>query len=243
MDRSLAKLDYARPPSSRPIPWRRLSVVLALLAIVIGGWACKDAILHRVELLRLQHQCMVYTPAANTVAYEEDPNAAALLISSNPEYRARSLIHNGVPRQTAVAMLDPRCWTSLYWCRHPMHVGSNVGPWPQSVLYLHERVSPAGHQRLIAVTYERWWEDDRPDLVQGYNCFVNVIVPGGGFADPVDASMSPTIGVPEHKHSVPPVVRIYAGQSDPADPRISRFGIKCGARQTCWTAGWTTPIT
>jgi hypothetical protein len=154
-----APLTYKAEPSGGRVSVRgfRLLLVLTLLnttllgASVLGPqlfpflqarWAQWQASRARAAArqaaLAIEQQCLSHSIPADKVVYEEDPDRAASLTSSDPAgYRAIR----------ATGMSGPPAWRPPVMAVLPDYFNGTVYP----LLFLHERVTPAGARYVVSV--------------------------------------------------------------------------------------------
>lgn len=215
-------LEYRAEPSRRRRLIRRVLLGLILLAMAFCGWRWGPFAWHQTKTLYYQRQCMRFTLPADTVVYEEDPAPASLLLQE-PGYspyalnRQKSTKYH--PSPVPAAAFYPACFRSLSsLATSPISVFSIMGKTSGAIMFLHERVSPAGHHRLVAVSYAPETDSFQPAFIEGYDCEACAASPATSFTPLVIApKMYPLdvmSGYPRH----PPLVRVYAGQPDPNDP-------------------------
>jgi hypothetical protein len=87
-----------------------------------------------------------------------------------------------------------------------------------AIIFLHELVSPAGHRRLVCVSYAPDTPTFQPAFIAGFDYDTCSAAPATWTRPIIPAPRSYFIdvlsGYPRH----PPLVRVYAGQPDPNDP-------------------------
>jgi hypothetical protein len=204
---SPSQLEYApRRPFVRR-RWKSLTL-LALLLLAIMGTIVFRAQLRttysRINLLRLQRNCLTFTAPPGQIAYDETPDAAALL--NRPGYR-----QVGVGARTGARLIgwQPVEFTQ-FWplVRHPTAKGNGA------VLFLGERVSPKGNRRLVYLAGDPLSMSSAGRLVpfEAYEVELGTWntnpIPRNGLAQ-IMIEFSEIRGQP---------LRIYAGQPDPKDP-------------------------
>ncbi len=219
----------AIPPSSGPIPleyaplpprWRkhvrRILLGLILVAGAFCAWRWGPYAWHQSQLLYWQRQCLNFSASPDTVVYEEDPTASALL-RQRSDYSlyvlkwAQGLIRNSTTMYDAA--FCPQCWRNLRTF-FPVDYRVNAG----AIIFLHERISCAGHRRLVWVNY-------RPSMgtfSRGFDSALNYdgdAIPPATWTKPAIFerwSYGEIVNINFEEH--PPLVRVYAGQPDPTDP-------------------------
>jgi hypothetical protein len=211
--------------------WKRhigRSILLAtLLAMIVIGWRWGPYLWGRSKLLYFQRQCMNFTAPPDKVVYEEEPTAAAVLLQDKRYgiYLLNHTLRNGGQSGfVKAASFIPPCWQSFEaialksrpLAKRAMSRRGTGGT--AATIFLHERTSPAGHRRLISVSYFPETAEFQPAFIPGFDYDTQVLSPANwtqsvgetfrGYAFDV---MS---GYPLH----PPLIRVYAGQPDPNDP-------------------------
>jgi len=165
---------------------------------------------------------MRFTLPTDKVVYEEDSAPASLLLQQpgySPYVLNRQKNSNDHSPSVRAAAFYPACFRSLNsLATSPFPIFSFMGKTSSAILFLHERVSPAGHHRLVAVSYAPETTSFQPAFIQGYDCDACAASPATFFTSLVIAPKMYAIdvlsGFPRH----PPLVRVYAGQPDPNDP-------------------------
>ena len=220
------------PPSSGPITfdyveapsrWRkragRIVFALVVVALAVCTWRWGPYLWRQSQLLYWQGQCLTFSAPVDQVVYEEEPAAAArLLLGSDfaphvlnprPGYKIQ-------PTTVQATVFCPQCWRALWTIVPPpsaslLGVGSGGN---RAIIFLHERISPAGHRRLVSVSYAPY-----PDsFVPGYNYVASATTPATWSGQrtvprPWFTEFQSTSRTPRH----PPLVRVFAGQPDPSD--------------------------
>jgi len=223
-----ARLDYAPAPPKRR-KWLRRSVFLIfLLGVGAVCWRWGGAAWHQARLLYWQRQCLRYTAPANQIVYEEDPVNAAKLMATDAQYapyplkrRTQSESFTAAPVNAAAYV--PACWARFESASNPL-VSLQLGRAYGAIVFLHERVAPSGHRRLVSVRYFPDIDTFVAAFINGYNYSTETITAATLRSPPTPAMRAYAIdvlsGYPRH----PPMVRMYAGQIDPNDP--SHFTIR-----------------
>jgi hypothetical protein len=215
-------LNYAAAP---PRWKKRVWLIVLIIGAACTGfsglrwgpgawWQCR--------LLYWQRQCMNFSPRADVVVYEEEPTAAAHLLTlqgywpylidrrehssvpSNPVQAAAFSFNGWTPFQS---MLMPRPAMPIFNRKNP--VGAN--------LFLHGRISPAGHHRLVCVNYFPESDTFCQAFVAGYNYESQAITPATWTSAPISNARGYAFDVLSGWPRKPPLVRVYAGQIDGAD--------------------------
>jgi hypothetical protein len=167
---------------------------------------------------------MNFSASPDTVVYEENPAAAALLLH-DPMYSLYTLHRDPVgpnnhPTTLQAAAIYPRCLHALdKFTTSPMVPPSSVFNWvgPGAIIFMHKRISPAGHRRLVCVNYAPDADNFREDFMQECNTYISVASPAT-WTRPLTLMPKTYLGdmltwFPPR----PPLVRVYAGQIDPND--------------------------
>ena len=115
----------------------RLGVLAAILIVCASLLAYFDPrawgyFLYTNQVRTLQRECLTYTPLPDQIIYDTDPADREKLLALGPEYRA---FNDWAVFHVPAAWHDFR---GSYDC-------------PDGTAFVHERTSPAGHQRLVAV--------------------------------------------------------------------------------------------
>jgi hypothetical protein len=129
-------------------------------------------------------------------------------------WQSRCMSHAAPPTQVVESrQMDPQ-WQRFTELLAPPGLQS------AGTIYLHERVSPGGNRRLIAVSL-------RAACGNGADAHValpHVIIPGGLFSRPREVQCETPLWMPYE-------VRVYAGQSDLQNPSHFTFVIDTDERQ------------
>jgi len=198
---------------------------LIVAATAVCGWRWGPYLWHQAKLLYWQRQCMNFSAPADTVVYEEDPAAAAVLLKTpgySPYVLKRGAGRNAPTTPVQAAAFDPQCLINLAAFR-PLQFGPFVAA-PggvggcNAILFLHERISPAGHHRLVYVSYAPSTVDFQPEFIAGYNYETSAVSPATWTTPLSFAQRFYAIDVLSGYPPTPPLVRVYAGQPDPTDP-------------------------
>ena len=203
-------LDYA-PRPLRGRAWRRAlrwwPAWLLLTAVVGLGIVYGPGAWRHWKLMRTQEVCMSAQMPQDRPVYEQDVAASSALAAAWPgEYR---LNYNGWAER-----IEPK-WVAL-----AAEIGASGGSmgmagFPQPRAFCHERFTPGGRRRLVAVEGVWWalvvepagWTGGRPRVLwQGKPEY--------------DAA---TIAAIRATDGLPTDFRIFGGRPDPADP--SRFTV------------------
>jgi hypothetical protein len=218
-------LEYAPAPPRWRRPARRIVLGLIVLATTVCCWRWGPHAWHQSQLLYWQRQCLNFSASTGTVVYEEEPTAATVLLR-DPKYSLYVLHRepggpNNHPTTVQSAVVYPRCLHALdALTTSPMIPPASIFNWvgPGAILYLHERISPAGHRRLVCVNYAPDADNFRSDFMQ--DCNTDTCV-----ASPATWTRPFTLVPQVYFDDIltwfprrPPLVRIFAGQTDPNDP-------------------------
>jgi hypothetical protein len=169
---------------------------------------------------------MEFSASADKVAYEEDPAAAAVLLKG-PEYSPYVLKRAPDPNMPATtvqaAAFQPRCWRNLGTLATLPAATLFAGGWggaggPGPIIFLHERISPAGHRRLVCVRYGPDPTTFQPEFIAGFDYDASVATPATLTKPPSFAQRFYGLDSLSELVRTLPLVRVYAGQPDPADP-------------------------
>jgi len=219
-----AALDYAPAPPRGRKRVIRTAALLLVFVLAYAGYRWGPAAWHTSRVLYWQRQCLNYRPGANDIVYEEEPLAAKTLLARGADYTAYPLARQpppAAPTPVNAAAFIPACWTRF----QTLSITSPAMPTPGAVVFLHERVSPAGNRRLVMVRYFPEPHTFTSGFINGYNFDFEVLTPATWRTPPRAAApryylFDVLSGWPRH----PPLVRMYAGQADAHDP--SHFTIR-----------------
>jgi hypothetical protein len=217
-------LNYAPAPPRWRRPVWRFALLMMVLAVGFCGWRWRAYAWDQAQVLYWQHRCMTFTAPPDMVVYEEEPTAAAVLLN-RPDYFSRRLRRpsgtNGSPATSIAASFTPLCWNRLQTLNPiPMtHVlDKSIG---QPTAFLHERISPAGHHRLVCVNYTPMSASFPPMMAQfeGFEFYATALTPATftTFSTPASTSYYSRCA-PSAYPNKSPRVRVYAGQPDPNNP-------------------------
>lgn len=137
MPRPAPQLDY----SPRPLPWHRSRRVRAwvmlgvLVTVGVSAYRWAPPLRERVGLLYTQHLCLNYAAPASQIVYDERPPSAMRPREAEAWYTHGTLGDHPFDGDAP-----------LPWHQFPVAKGRY-----DALLFLHERTSPAGHRRLVAV--------------------------------------------------------------------------------------------
>ena len=157
----------------------------------------------RFGMIAARHECLAYVPPSDQVVYEEDPSAVAAL-QSQAGYELT---------EGSRLRWIPNCWRSELPDSTQM----------QGTVFLHERTSPAGHKRLIAVDL-----NVQPGSlltstgdIEDISFAESIIVPGWGLAaDKVICEGRTIMWICPVD---PKPMRFFGGTPDPSDPSKFSF--------------------
>jgi hypothetical protein len=227
MPEQAVQLDYGQRSKVRR---RRTVVGLLLMAAVAGAlwtaWHIGEPAWQRyrarAKVARWLKQCLNDSPGKDVVAYEGDPDRAALLMN-RPGYATIDprLPHPG-RRYLIAACRVPTQW---YYLAIPFSSGWSRGrPFlSDPVLFLHARQTTTARKRLVVVQSQLYFRGP-PFATEAALCAVTFDpdVPFG--SRPVETSrwIGPTVTALWGKEGE--WLRIFAGQPDPGDP--SHFTIE-----------------
>jgi hypothetical protein len=214
---SAGPLDYAPAPRKRRWVYR-VMVASLLLGLALVAWRWGPSWWRRAEILYWQDQCLQFSLSPDAVVYEEDPTEAGALLAGNPKYHTYPLQRRSSPQAApslaTAAALDVSDWdrlTSMLPGFHP----SLLKP---AIIFLHERISPAGHRRLVCVRYGPSGDTFSAQFIQSLNCDTFTVTPGTWRQPPIYTPQGWAYDVLTVWPRKPPLVRVFAGQPDPADP-------------------------
>ncbi len=204
-------------PWLRPLlRWLRL---LAVVLVALAVWRCYGSVVTKLRILYYQRQCMAFALPPATVVYEEDQLAQPALLA-RPGYWAWG--PSSSPSTVNGVLFSPACWETVGMRQERRRLVNLAGP--GSFLFMHERISPAGHRRLVLVQYNRVFAESCPEFANGSNWTAESISEATLVSD-VSVLRYTYDGVYHGKSPITaPLVRIYAGQADPAD--ASHFTIR-----------------
>ena len=134
-------LDYEpRVPIYRSRIFRRIALLIALIVATTIAVRCSRPYVAQLRYLYLQGQCLAISAPADWVAYEEDPQRAAVL--------AKVAGYQGVN-----PFLPPVGATPPVGFVPPVLNQLSGGGWV-CMVFVHERISPAGNKRLAVLGYQ-----------------------------------------------------------------------------------------
>jgi hypothetical protein len=191
---SSPKIDYApAPPTLRSARARRWAIIIGVILLLIGIATVTPRAVRRLQVAYWHRQCLEYIAPADQVIHETDRAEIPRLLAPPLNYRGSMA--------TGQAFLIPPAYQSLW-------MSQSVG-----TAFLHERITPQGQRRLVAV-----------DLFSGGT------QPGGGMtlnATVIDPSVTPrgpnaTVTITRGDGATIALqpgdkLRVFAGQPDPND--------------------------
>lgn len=211
-------LDYAPAPADRRRIYRVIFAAL-LLGLSLVAWKWGPAGWRRAEVFYWQHQCLQFSLPPDAVVYEEDPAKAAALLAGSPKYHVYSFQRRAsmqaAPSPATAAALGVSGWDKLAAVVLPRSYSPFINP---AVIFLHERISPAGHRRLVCVRYGPQGDSFAAQFIQALNCETFTVTPGTWNQPPIYTPLGWAYDVETGWPRKPPLVRIFAGQTDPNDP-------------------------
>lgn len=192
--------------------WRLRRIVplsfLLILCISAAWWA--PVLADRLHAVSWRNQCLTYVPPQGQVVYEEDPTAVEAL-QNQPGYELT---------EGSRLRWIPDCW------RHEMP-GTLQS---QGTVFLHERTSPAGHQRLVAVdvSVEPGSRLMTTGDIEDISFEQTILVPGHGFDSDKPILQGQTILwiCPAD----PKPMRFFGGFADPNDASKFQFDYERAGR-------------
>jgi hypothetical protein len=135
-------LEYSNQPRRRR--WRRWALLLFVLVACGVSFYYRGPISRRAHVLYWQRQCMKYDRPPGTPVMVDQATA-----KGDRDYAAPF-----GPPENADFALSPQCWSSfesaLQGGRVAQVMSKSLGP-KTPTIFLHERISPAGHRRLVRV--------------------------------------------------------------------------------------------
>jgi hypothetical protein len=220
-------LDYAPPPRWHQRRWRRLLLVVLLLLLSGSVWRWGAFVFNRASVLYWQHECMTFAQPEDRVVYDEGPKAG-LLLSERGYLRYSKTTEPMGNRYRVMRLLEPAfageppvVWMSNNW----KHFSDAVPCWPWAdgaTLFSHELISRTGVNRLVIIQRTPGIEDGL--FLLGIDLDQAVFIPGTLRNDPRPVGRMYNFSGHLITHTSPQNLRIYAGQSDPAD--ASHFTIR-----------------
>lgn len=197
-------IDYAPPP---PVYWRkvfrRAVLLLILVAAGVAGVKLWPSVWERARLLYWQRQCMAHTAPPDQIVCIETP------------------VYRWNPPPFVAAAPDPECLVKYAaTARVSVPVGKG-GP----VVFLHDRRTLGGVRRLVVI---RRIPPGGRMSVDAPTSFEESVVTPAGFITPPSVAIifweQEMVPVYYNLDGTAPIIRLYAGQADPADE--SHFTIR-----------------
>lgn len=202
MTSAAQNLEYAeRPPLRRRRAFRRVAFAMFLLVVIALGWWFGPAVCHEAQVWHRMSQCRDYAASADHVVCEEAPSWAG----HTPPFLSAA------PTPTPLAELERLASAKVL---------TTLGP----VLYVHERTTTAGTRRLVVI--RRVTPANRQSWDAPVAMMVTLWTPRPRpFAPLQFTTWHEFDQLPQafEADQTTPSLRIFAGQTDPADP--SRFTI------------------
>jgi hypothetical protein len=128
-------------------------------------------------------------------------------------------------KSVAAAASFPRCWKRLLELNPPSPTSPFLpGIRSGAILFLHERISPQGHRRLVCMRYYPETYSFTARFIDGYNCAMTIRPPADWSSTPPSSGTNLALNVEAVFPRHPPHLRVWAGQIDPDDG--SRFTIR-----------------
>jgi len=212
-------LQYARATPRWPKRLWRIFFIALLTILALTAWRRGPYLWRQAHILYWQRQCLNFSLPPSTVVYEEDPTAAAILLRQ-PDYflyvlgRGQDFSKPG-PIVHAAAFI-PSCWRTFG--RPYAFALTARRANPSAAIFLHERISPAGHHRLICIEYFPGPGPFQPAFIAHEDYDSSVFVPATWTHAPTQVGQRPwAISVFLGFASRPPLIRVFAGQIDPND--------------------------
>jgi hypothetical protein len=207
---TISPLEYApSPPLHRTRRFRRIALLLVLLALGACAWRWGGHVASRAALLYRQRACRVYTAPADQVVFDTDPARVAAL-ATDPNF---------VVLRGAAFRKPPSEW-SAFTISGPSPFAPPTGP--TALIFLHELRARNGIRRLVSI--ERTVGTGASAyFISGYDVSAQVIELAGWRTPP---RLIPEIWAIDVLDGLAPHtdIRIFAGQLDPADP--SHFTVR-----------------
>ena len=193
---AMPPLEYS--PGKRRIRWRRIVLLAALASLVALGLFFRTPLMHCSRLLYWQRQCMRYERPSSTAVWTTHPSNP-----TDPDYDRLTGDEEGT-----LYVLNPRCWEQ-YKIEAGVSESQVFGHGPACpTVFLHERISPGGHRRLLRVQCV----GDNALMLPNVGFASYVIEPAGLWAQP--KSHSASVGDQSGKYAH---AEIFFGQPDPSD--------------------------
>jgi hypothetical protein len=210
--RTISPLEYApSPPLHRTRRFRRIALLVVLLALGACAWRWGGDVASRAALLYHQRACRSYAAPADQVVFDTDPARVAAL-ATDPNF---------VVLRGAAFRKSPSDWSAF---RTALSGPSPFTPptGPTALILLHELRARNGIRRLVSL--ERTVGTGASAyLIAGYDVSAQVIELADWKTSP---RLIPEIWAIDVIDGVAPHadIRIFAAQLDPADP--SHFTVR-----------------
>ena len=204
-------IEYAPPlpMHKRRHVRRRIFAITTLLIGIPLAWYAGPRAWRHAELLYWQDKALNYSPPADQVVFDNDPDRVTGLLKS-PEYKS---VTNEIWETAAIRVAVP--------CDRFTRLASPPGIIPAATVFLHERRNSRGERRLVllqagpnSLTYSYRTPGGR------YREEAIIYRLGTPFSNPVEL-IAPRIGAQHFQMQRP--VRYFAGQVEPDD--ASHFSI------------------
>jgi hypothetical protein len=210
-------------------PWwnsrgfKRLVGTVVLIALGAVGWRFGPHAYRFVQMRYWQSRCMEFQAPPGTVVYTRlPPGSSKPALTAGYEYgddptmraiQGPAFILQAPKTRDVLAYQVPRCWTRFL----KFSGNTTAGNVPSAVLFCHELVSRSGNKRLVTLELARF-TGEIADL-----CGSDArVYPTAGWGGCVQLNRRTTFGYAGSALPLP--TRIFAGQTDPADP--SHFTIE-----------------
>ncbi|MCC7351941.1 MAG: hypothetical protein IT446_15380 [Phycisphaerales bacterium] len=192
-------LQYSPPPNvSKRRPLTRHLLLGGIFLVVVALYFRGEEIWRQAQLVYYQHQCQNHLQAADQAVYEERPDGARRLVDR--------LQYLSSPAGAAY-YFDPD-WADFNALLAPPGVA------PNPTLYLHQRQTPDGRNRLVAVEL---LTVRSIGAARALDFSVRVIEPGY-LSPPKDLSAGSGLVLGRVIVSSQSALRLFAGQNDPDNP-------------------------
>lgn len=219
-------LNYGQRPSSRRRRWaRRASGAVVLILLAAAAVRYGPAAYRRATVVYWQRQCMAYTAGPETVVYERAEDSLPTLFWRDA---SGTLDNSPDGRHAAPTCQIPACWSRLQAARGQSAADDGA------IVFLHERRTPGGVRRLVALRRRETDDFAPPTGPLGDPSAAVLLAPVPLLRAPAEALREHTI-IPEYimldvGYWVP-AVRFFAGQPDPADGSHFTVGYEAGGER------------
>jgi hypothetical protein len=149
MSDNAVQLDYAPPPPGAPRLVARRWLLLAL--VIVAVWASATWVpsaVVRVRLRWVQNRCATFAYPPDTVVFDSDPAARAVLLADPASNVALDVAT--IWLAPAVARREPDCWTTLKTDLFAQRQFWPPGPAAPKAM-VHSLRNAAGQERLVAI--------------------------------------------------------------------------------------------